>query len=116
MQLSLQLVLQDYRVHIKHTDSTFEYVPYFSLPANDLTEVIAPSCYSCFDYPNALADLVRKHRQPGWRSAPAADMPIMSTVHTLTCMLATLAAATLAAEGQPCLTKDELAQHASDML
>ena len=66
MQLTLQLVLQDYRVHIKHTDGTFEYVPYFSLPANDLTEVIAPSCYSCFDYPNALADLVRKHRQPGW--------------------------------------------------
>ena len=62
MQLSLQLVLQDYRVHIKHTDGTFEYVPYFSLPANDLTEVIAPSCYSCFDYPNALADLVREHR------------------------------------------------------
>ena len=50
--------LQDYRVHIKHTDGHFEHVPYFSLPANDLTDVIAPSCYSCFDYPNALADLV----------------------------------------------------------
>lgn len=49
---------QDYRVHIKHTDGHFEHVPYFSLPANDLTDVIAPSCYSCFDYPNALADLV----------------------------------------------------------
>lgn len=46
-------------MHIKHTDGHFEHVPYFSLPANDLTEVIAPSCYSCFDYPNALADLVR---------------------------------------------------------
>jgi len=45
-------------VHIKHTDGHFEHVPYFSLPANDLTDVIAPSCYSCFDYPNALADLV----------------------------------------------------------
>lgn len=45
-------------VHIKHTDGHFEKIPYFSLPANDLTEVIAPSCYSCFDYPNALADLV----------------------------------------------------------
>ena len=52
------LWLQDYRVHIKHTDGHFEHVPYFSLPANDLTDVIAPSCYSCFDYPNALADLV----------------------------------------------------------
>ena len=45
-------------VHIKHTDGHFEYIPYFSLPANDLNDVIAPSCYSCFDYPNALADLV----------------------------------------------------------
>ena len=46
-------------MHIKHTDGHFEKVPYFCLPANDLTEVIAPSCYACFDYPNALADLVR---------------------------------------------------------
>ena len=76
MQLSLQLVLQDYRVHIKHTDGTFEYVPYFSLPANDLTEVIAPSCYSCFDYPNALADLVRQQRQPGWRCAWLLTCPL----------------------------------------
>ena len=45
-------------MHIKHTDGSFEYVPYFCLPANDLNDVIAPSCYSCFDYPNALADLV----------------------------------------------------------
>ena len=45
-------------MHIKHLDGSFEYVPYFCLPANDLTDVIAPSCYSCFDYPNALADLV----------------------------------------------------------
>ncbi|MEW5312039.1 MAG: hypothetical protein WDW38_003702 [Sanguina aurantia] len=50
--------MQDYRVHIKHLDGSFEYVPYFCLPANDLNDVIAPSCYSCFDYPNALADLV----------------------------------------------------------
>lgn len=32
-------------------------VPYFSLPSNDLNDVIAPSCYSCFDYPNYLADM-----------------------------------------------------------
>ncbi|GBF89968.1 hypothetical protein Rsub_02674, partial [Raphidocelis subcapitata] len=50
--------MQDYRVHIKHDDGSFEYVPYFCLPAKDLNDVIAPSCYSCFDYPNALADLV----------------------------------------------------------
>ena len=34
---------------MKHTDGQFEYVPYFCLPANDLNDVIAPSCYSCFD-------------------------------------------------------------------
>ncbi|KAI7836528.1 hypothetical protein COHA_009628 [Chlorella ohadii] len=50
--------MQDYKVHIKHTDGSFEYVPYFCLPANELNDVIAPSCYSCFDYPNATADLV----------------------------------------------------------
>lgn len=50
--------MQDYRVHIKHTDGHFEYIPYFSLPAKELTGVIAPSCYSCFDYPNYLADIV----------------------------------------------------------
>ena len=52
------VLLQDYRVHIKHTDGRFEKIPYFSLPANDLNEVIAPSCYSCFDYVNGLADMV----------------------------------------------------------
>jgi coenzyme F420-reducing hydrogenase beta subunit len=50
--------MQDYRVHLKHTDGSFEKVPYFCLPANDLKDVIAPSCYSCFDYVNGLADLV----------------------------------------------------------
>lgn len=45
-------------MHVKHTDGTFEYKPYFCLPANELNDVIAPSCYSCFDYPNALADMV----------------------------------------------------------
>jgi hypothetical protein len=50
--------MQDYKVHLKHTDGHYEKVPYFCLPAKDLNDVIAPSCYSCFDYPNALADLV----------------------------------------------------------
>jgi 7-hydroxymethyl chlorophyll a reductase len=50
--------MQDYRVHLKHADGRFEKVPYFCLPANDLKDVIAPSCYSCFDYVNGLADLV----------------------------------------------------------
>ncbi|XP_076924177.1 7-hydroxymethyl chlorophyll a reductase, chloroplastic-like [Bidens hawaiensis] len=50
--------MQDYKVHLKHLDGHIEEVPYFSLPANDLVDVIAPSCYSCFDYTNELADLV----------------------------------------------------------
>ena len=45
-------------MHLKHLDGSHEKVPYFCLPANELNDVIAPSCYSCFDYPNALADLV----------------------------------------------------------
>ena len=43
-------------MHIKHMDGSFEKVPYFSLPANDLNDVIAPSCYTCFDYVNGLVD------------------------------------------------------------
>eukprot|EP00252_Welwitschia_mirabilis_P020168 TRINITY_DN4884_c0_g1_i2.p1 TRINITY_DN4884_c0_g1~~TRINITY_DN4884_c0_g1_i2.p1 ORF type:complete len:432 (-),score=60.93 TRINITY_DN4884_c0_g1_i2:415-1710(-) len=50
--------MQDYKVHFKHLDGHVEEVPYFCLPADELTDVIAPSCYSCFDYTNALADLV----------------------------------------------------------
>lgn len=50
--------MQDYKVHLKHLDGRIEEVPYFCLPANELVDVIAPSCYSCFDYTNALADLV----------------------------------------------------------
>ncbi|KAJ8768380.1 hypothetical protein K2173_021533 [Erythroxylum novogranatense] len=50
--------MQDYKVHFKHLDGHIEEVPYFCLPAKELVDVIAPSCYSCFDYTNGLADLV----------------------------------------------------------
>lgn len=50
--------MQDYRVHLKHLDGSYERVPYFCLPAQELSDVIAPSCLSCFLYPNDLADLV----------------------------------------------------------
>ncbi|KAH7431941.1 hypothetical protein KP509_08G074700 [Ceratopteris richardii] len=50
--------MQDYKVQFKHLDGRIEEVPYFCLPADELTDVIAPSCYSCFDYTNGLADLV----------------------------------------------------------
>jgi len=42
-----------------------EIVPYFTLPAHELKDVIAPSCYSCFDYSNAMADAV-----VGYMAAP----------------------------------------------
>lgn len=51
--------MQDYRVHMMYKDGvTCEKVPYFCLPADKLTNVIATSCYSCFDYVNALSDIV----------------------------------------------------------
>ena len=35
-----------------------ELVPFFGLNTKELKDVFAPSCLSCFDYTNALADLV----------------------------------------------------------
>lgn len=50
---------QDYRVHfVERGTGDTARVPYFCLPANKLTDAIAPSCYSCFDYTNSLADVV----------------------------------------------------------
>ena len=46
-------------------------MPYFSLPANDLVDVIAPSCYSCFDYVNGLADVT-----VGYMGVPYLDTPM----------------------------------------
>lgn len=58
--------MQDYRVHLKHDDGTYEKIPYFCLPAKELSEgVIAPSCLSCFLYPNDLADIT-----VGYMAAP----------------------------------------------
>jgi 7-hydroxymethyl chlorophyll a reductase len=48
-------------------------VPYFCLPANDLNDVIATSCYSCFDYTNALADMV-----VGYMGVPYLDTEMSS--------------------------------------
>ncbi|MEO1590573.1 MAG: Coenzyme F420 hydrogenase/dehydrogenase, beta subunit C-terminal domain [Cyanobacteria bacterium J06632_22] len=50
--------MQDFRVHFKHEDGSIEKVPFFGLKTNQLKDVFAPSCMSCFDYTNALADLV----------------------------------------------------------
>ena len=65
--------MADYRVHIKHEDGHVEKVPYFSLPADELTGVIAPSCMSCFDYPNAAADIV-----VGYMGVPPSDKDMSS--------------------------------------
>ncbi len=50
--------MQDFRVHFKHEDGSVETVPFFGLKTNQLKDVFAPSCLSCFDYVNGLADLV----------------------------------------------------------
>jgi coenzyme F420 hydrogenase subunit beta len=50
--------MQDFRVHFKHEDGSVETVPFFGLKTNQLKDVFAPSCMSCFDYVNSLADLV----------------------------------------------------------
>ncbi|ERN40770.1 coenzyme F420-reducing hydrogenase, beta subunit [Rubidibacter lacunae KORDI 51-2] len=50
--------MQDFRVHFKHEDGSVEMVPFFGLKTNKLKDVFAPSCMSCFDYVNSLADLV----------------------------------------------------------
>lgn len=50
--------MQDFNVHFKHEDGSTELVPFFGLNTKELKDVFAPSCLSCFDYTNALADLV----------------------------------------------------------
>ena len=50
--------MQDFRVHFKHEDGSEEKVPFFGLKTNQLKGVFAPSCMTCFDYVNSLADLV----------------------------------------------------------
>ncbi len=50
--------MQDFQIHFKHEDGSLEKVPFFGLDTKALKEVFAPSCLSCFDYVNGLADLV----------------------------------------------------------
>jgi coenzyme F420-reducing hydrogenase beta subunit len=52
--------MQDYRVHVK-TKNNY----YFCLPGSIAKQSIAPSCLACFDYTNALADVV-----VGYMAAP----------------------------------------------
>ena len=57
--------MQDFRVHIKTNDCSYITKPYFCLPGAIAKESIAPSCLACFDYTNALADVV-----VGYMAAP----------------------------------------------
>ena len=49
--------MQDFQVHVK-TDKEYIQRPYFSLPGTIAAPSIATSCLACFDYTNALADVV----------------------------------------------------------
>lgn len=49
--------MQDFRVHVK-TSNSYVTKPYFTLPGTIAEPSIAPSCLACFDYTNALADVV----------------------------------------------------------
>ena len=59
--------MQDFKVHVKSKDS-YVAKPYFTLPGTIAEASIAKSCRSCFDYTNALADVV-----VGYMGAPLAD-------------------------------------------
>jgi len=53
--------MQDFRVHVKMEKNTpDDYIkkPYFCLPGKVAEGAIAKSCLACFDYTNALADVV----------------------------------------------------------
>ena len=77
--------MADYNVHFEFgRDARGERpepvkVPYFCLPASELTDVIADSCYSCFDYANSLADLV-----VGYMAVPYAGGSMRSHLTSVT--------------------------------
>ena len=49
--------MQDFKVHVKSKES-YVRKPYFTLPGTIAEASIAKSCRACFDYTNALADVV----------------------------------------------------------
>lgn len=84
--------MQDFQVHVKKqtmnddsyssttTRTYYEKIPYFSLPGKIARSSIASSCLSCFDYTNALADVV-----VGYMGAPLdADGAMDKALQTLT--------------------------------
>ena len=50
--------MQDFRIHIKHTNGRTEKIPFFSLPQELSNPDIFPvACMGCFDYLNSLSDI-----------------------------------------------------------
>lgn len=77
--------MQDFRVHVKTTtaggEANEDYVktPYFALPGTIAKASIAPSCLTCFDYTNRLADVV-----VGYMGAPLVNGRMDQSFQTLT--------------------------------
>ncbi len=77
--------MQDYRVHVKTKPDVMGQIkyktkPYFCLPRDVATEAIAKSCLACFDYTNALADVV-----VGYMGSPLDSGSMDSSFQTVTC-------------------------------
>ena len=50
--------MQDFTVHLRHTDGSLERVPFFSLPKEiSSAELLTNCCRCCFDYCNSLTDI-----------------------------------------------------------
>ncbi len=76
--------MQDFKVHVKYDDGreqskpAYEQLPYFSLQGDVAEFAIAKSCLACFDYTNALADVV-----VGYMGAPL-DSSMDKSFQTIT--------------------------------
>lgn len=49
--------MQDFSVWMRHEDGHVEKINFIDIPMDKLSNVFPSACLSCFDYPNALADL-----------------------------------------------------------
>jgi coenzyme F420 hydrogenase subunit beta len=49
--------MQDYSLKMRHQDGHVEQVNFIDFPMDKLEGIFPSSCLSCFDYPNALADI-----------------------------------------------------------
>lgn len=49
--------VQDFRVWLRHEDGHVEKVNFIDIPMDKIGNIFPDACMSCFDYPNALADI-----------------------------------------------------------